>query len=145
MKTFIPKPSQIKREWLLVDAKGKVLGRLASQIANLLRGKGKPTFTPNCDVGDFVVVINAKDIELTGKKETDKIHYWHTGYPGAICSRSYGQLRQDKPEFMLMLAVKRMLPRNKLRKHLLQKLKVYAGTEHPHAAQQPKPVEKPAE
>lgn len=140
MKTFIPKTTDLNREWVLVDAKGLVLGRLASRVANLLRGKGKPTFTPNMDSGDFVVVINAKHIELTGQKATDKKYYWHTGYPGGIHEESYGNLRADDPAFMLHQAVKRMLPRNKLRKIYLRKLKVYGEAQHPHAAQQPKAV-----
>ena len=140
MKTFIPKTSEMKRDWLLVDAKGLVLGRLASRVANLLRGKGKPSFTPNMDSGDFVIVINAQHIELTGQKATDKKHFWHTGYPGGIHSETYGNLRASDPALMLQLAVKRMLPRNKLRKVYLRKLKVYGEAQHPHAAQQPKPV-----
>lgn len=146
MKTFIPKAtSQIKREWVLVDAKGKVLGRLASQIAAMLRGKNKPTFTPNVDMGDFVVVVNAGEIQLTGSKAVEKKYFWHTGYPGGIKSVSYGQLRETDPSRMLWIAVKNMLPRNKLRKIYLRKLKVYGGTEHPHVAQQPTPTALPKE
>lgn len=141
MKTFIPKGPQIKRDWVLVDAKGKVLGRLASQISKVLRGKTKPTFTPNVDMGDFVVVVNAGEITLTGNKDEDKFHFWHTGYPGGIKSESYGAMKERKPELMLWLAVKRMLPRNKLRKRFLRKLKIYRGAEHPHIAQKPKSVE----
>lgn len=141
MKTFIPKGPQIQRDWVLVDAKGKALGRLATQIAVLLRGKHKPTFTPHTDMGDFVVVVNAHEVELTGNKATDKRHCWHTGYPGGFRSVTYGELRQNNPERMLWLAVKRMLPRNKLRKHFLHKLKVYGGAEHPHVAQKPQPIE----
>jgi large subunit ribosomal protein L13 len=131
---------EAKREWLLIDAKDLVLGRLASKIAIFLRGKHKPTFMPNMDMGDFVVVVNAGAIKLTGSKEDNKLAYWHTGYPGGIKSVSYGELREKDPFRMLTLAVKRMLPRNKLRKHFLRKLKVYAGSEHPHAAQQPRVV-----
>lgn len=138
MKTFMPKAADIKREWLLVDAKGKVLGRLASQIATLLRGKHKTTFAPHADTGDFVVVINASEIVLTGKKDTDKSHHWYTGYPGGLKSVSYGKLREEEPDCMLTLAVKRMLPKTHGRHNLLTRLKIYAGNEHPHTAQQPK-------
>ena len=141
MKTFVPKPSDAKRDWVVVDAKGMVLGRLATQVANLLRGKNKPTFSPHLDMGDFVVVVNADAIEMTGQKATDKRYYWHTGYPGGIKSVTYGELRENRPDRMLWLAVKRMLPRNKLRKRFLRKLKVYAGSEHPHVAQQPKKLD----
>lgn len=141
MKTFQPKKSDFTREWVIVDAKDMSLGRLASQIAARLRGKHKPIFAPNMDCGDFVVVINANEIKLTGKKETDKRYYWHTGYPGGIKSVTYGDLKENRPDRMVWLAVKRMLPRNKLRKRFLRKLKVYGGNEHPHAAQQPKAIE----
>jgi len=140
VKTFQPKTSDFTRDWVLVDARDIPLGRLASQVAARLRGKHKPTFTPNMDCGDFVVVVNADQIKLTGRKHDDKMHYWHTGYTGGIKSVTYGQLLENKPEKMLMLAVKRMLPRNKLRKIFLRKLKVYAGAEHPHTAQQPKTI-----
>ena len=141
MKTFQPKKSDFTREWVIVDAKDMSLGRLASQIAARLRGKHKPIFAPNMDCGDFVVVINANEIKLTGKKETDKRYYWHTGYPGGIKSVTYGDLKENRPDRMVWLAVKRMLPRNKLRKRFLRKLKVYGGNEYPHAAQQPKAIE----
>jgi large subunit ribosomal protein L13 len=140
VKTFNLKPAEAKRDWILVDAKGLVLGRMASQIAKILRGKHKPTFTPSVDMGDFVVVINAQQTVLTGAKPTDKNHYWHTGYPGGIKEVTYGELRENNPEKMLMLAVKRMLPRNKMRKTFLRKLKVYSGAEHPHVAQNPQPI-----
>lgn len=140
MKTFQPKSSDFTRDWVLVDAKDIPLGRLASQVAARLRGKHKPIFAPHLDCGDFVVIINADKIKLTGRKHDDKMHYWHTGYPGGIKSVSYGQLLENRPDRMLMLAVKRMLPRNKLRKRFLRKLKVYAGAEHPHTAQQPKSI-----
>ncbi len=140
MKTFQPKSSDITREWVLVDAKDMPLGRLASQVAARLRGKHKPTFAPHLDCGDFVVIVNADQIKLTGRKHDNKMHYWHTGYPGGIKSVSYGQLLENRPDKMVMLAVKRMLPRNKLRKIFLRKLKVYAGAEHPHTAQQPKSI-----
>lgn len=137
MKTFQPKKTDFTREWVVVDAKDIPLGRLASSIAARLRGKHRPFFTPNMDCGDFVVVVNADQIKLTGNKHTDKKHYWHTGYPGGIKSVTYGKLLEEKPEKMVWLAVKRMLPRNKLRKRFLGKLKVYGGAEHPHQAQQP--------
>ncbi|MGM0598979.1 MAG: 50S ribosomal protein L13 [Candidatus Rifleibacteriota bacterium] len=138
MKTFQPKKSDFTREWVVVDAKDMILGRLASQVAARLRGKHQPHFAPHLDCGDFVVIVNADKIKLTGRKHDNKMHYWHTGYPGAIRSKTYGQLLEEKPDRMVWLAVKRMLPRNKLRKRFLRKLKVYAGPEHPHTAQQPK-------
>lgn len=140
MKTFQPKSSDFTREWVVVDAKDIPLGRLASQVAARLRGKHLPIFAPHLDCGDFVVIINADKIKLTGKKHDDKMHYWHTGYPGGIKCVTYGQLLENKPEKMVWLAVKRMLPRNKLRKRFLRKLKVYEGAEHPHTAQQPKSI-----
>lgn len=137
MKTFQPKKSDFTREWVVVDAKDIPLGRLATHVAARLRGKHRPFFAPHLDCGDFVIIINADQIKLTGKKHTDKKHYWHTGYPGGIKSVTYGELLENKPEKMVWLAVKRMLPRNKLRKRHLGKLKVYGGAEHPHLAQQP--------
>lgn len=141
MKTFVTKKSDFTRDWIVVDAKDMHLGRLASQVAARLRGKHKPVYTPNLDCGDFVIIVNADKITLTGQKHTDKMHYWHTGYPGGLKKVSYGQLLETRPEKMVWLAVKGMLPRNKLRKRYLGKLKVYAGAEHPHKAQQPKAVE----
>lgn len=141
MKTFVSKPAEAQRNWVLIDGKGQVLGRLASHVANVLRGKNKPTYAPNVDTGDFVIVINAHEIVLTGAKSTDKFHQWHTGYPGGFREITYGKLRDTTPDLMLWLAVKRMLPRNKLRKRFLHKLKIYAGAEHPHQAQQPKAIE----
>jgi large subunit ribosomal protein L13 len=140
VKTFLTKKADITRDWVVVDATDMPLGRLASQVAARLRGKHKPTYTSQYDCGDFVVVVNASKITLTGKKHTDKIYNWYTGYPGGIKGVSYGQLLETSPDKMLWIAVKRMLPRNKLRKRYLGKLKVYAGAEHPHAAQQPKAV-----
>lgn len=140
MKTFHAKKTDFTREWVLVDAKDIPLGRLASQVAARLRGKHRPIFTPNVDCGDFVVIINADKIKLTGQKHDDKLYHWHTGYTGGIKSKTYGQLLENCPDKMVWLAVKRMLPRNKLRKRYLGKLKVYGGTEHPHVAQQPKAV-----
>ena len=140
MKTFHAKKAEVTRDWVVVDAKDIPLGRLASQVAARLRGKHKVTYTPNVDCGDFVVVINADKIVLTGAKATDKRYYWHTGYLGGIKSVTYGDLLENAPDKMLWIAVKRMLPRNKMRKRYLGKLKVYAGAEHPHTAQQPKAV-----
>lgn len=140
MKTFLTKKTDITRDWVVVDATDMPLGRLASQVAARLRGKHKPTYTPQYDCGDFVVVINADKIALTGKKDTDKVYNWYTGYPGGIKGITYGKLLETAPDKMLWIAVKRMLPRNKLRKRYLGKLKVYAGAEHPHTAQQPKAV-----
>lgn len=140
MKTFYAKKTDFTREWVLVDAKDMPLGRLASQVAARLRGKHRPIYTPNVDCGDFVVIVNADKIVLTGKKHDNKIYNWHTGYPGGIRALTYGQLLENTPDKMVWLAVKRMLPRNKLRKQYLGKLKVYAGTEHPHVAQQPKAI-----
>ncbi|MDN5278868.1 MAG: large subunit ribosomal protein [Clostridiales bacterium] len=140
MKTFQPKKSDFTREWVIVDAKDMSLGRLASQVAARLRGKHRPFFAPHLDCGDFVVIVNADKIRLTGNKYEDKVHYWHTGYPGGIKSVTYGQLLDNRPDKMVWLAVKRMLPRNKLRKRFLRKLKVYGGAEHPHTAQQPKTI-----
>jgi len=140
VKTFHAKKTDFTRDWVVVDAKDMPLGRLASQVAARLRGKHRPIFTPNVDCGDFVIVINADKIALTGKKHDNKLYHWHTGYTGHIKSLTYGQLLENTPDKMLWIAVKRMLPRNKLRKNYLGKLKVYAGAEHPHAAQQPKAI-----
>jgi len=125
--------------WLLIDAKDQTLGRLASQIAMILRGKHKPTFTPHVDTGDFVVVVNAEQVKLTGKKLKDKYYFHHTGYPGGVKQVQAEKLLAHKPTEVLRLAVKRMLPKNALNRAILGKLKLYAGAEHPHAAQQPKP------
>ena len=126
-------------EWLLIDAKDQVLGRLASQIATILRGKHKPTFTPHLDTGDFVIVINAGQVRLTGDKRKKKFYYHHTGYPGGLKAVQTERLLARKPTEVLRLAVKGMLPKNALNRAILGKLKLYAGTEHPHAAQKPKP------
>ena len=139
-KTLQVKKAEETRDWIVVDAKDIPLGRLASQVAARLRGKHKVDYPPNVDCGDFVIVINADKIALTGAKETDKRYYWHTGYLGGIKSVTYGNLLKDAPDKMLWLAVKRMLPRNKMRKRYLGKLKVYAGAEHPHTAQKPTAV-----
>ncbi|HIW61728.1 MAG TPA: 50S ribosomal protein L13 [Candidatus Stackebrandtia excrementipullorum] len=141
MGTFSPKPGDITRSWHVIDATDVVLGRLASQTAQLLRGKHKPIFAPHVDTGDFVIIINADKVALTGNKREKKIAYRHSGYPGGLKKTSYAQLLDTKPERAVELAVKGMLPHNKLGRKMLTKLKVYAGTEHPHAAQQPKPFE----
>jgi large subunit ribosomal protein L13 len=141
MVTAQPKKEQIERDWVLVDADNKVLGRLATKIASILRGKTKPLFTPHMDTGDFVVVINAQKVKLTGRKLDDKIYYHHTGYPGGIKSITAKDLLQKKPEEVIRKAVWGMLPKNKLGRQMLTKLKVYPGKEHPHVAQQPKAVE----
>jgi large subunit ribosomal protein L13 len=125
------------RRWYLVDANGQVLGRVASAIASLLRGKGKPTFTPHADTGDFVVVINAAGLKLTGRKEEKKLYHRHSGYPGGIKTEVAGKLLRSRPERVLRMAVEGMLPKNRLGRQLATKLKVYSGSEHPHAAQQP--------
>lgn len=138
MKTYSAKPSEVEKKWLLIDAEGLVLGRLASIIATRLRGKHKPMYTPHIDCGDNVVVINADKIVLTGKKLTDKIFYWHTGFPGGIKSRTAGKiLGGNHPERVLMKAVQRMIPRGPLGREQFSNLRVYAGAEHPHAAQNP--------
>lgn len=141
MRTYQQKPSEVRRRWFVVDAQGKVLGRLASQVAAILRGKHKPTFTPHVDGGDFVIVVNAEKVRLTGRKLERKVYYWHTGYPGGIKSATAGQLLQTKPEELFRLAVQRMLPKTALGRRMLRKLKVYRGPNHPHAAQQPEKLE----
>ncbi len=137
MKTFSAKPSEVKRDWYLVDATGKTLGRLASEIARRLRGKHKPVYTPHVDTGDYIVVINAEKVHVSGSKATDKTYYRHTGYPGGIKSLTFDKLIQRAPERVIETAVKGMLPKNPLGRAMFRKLKVYAGAEHKHAAQQP--------
>lgn len=137
--TWSPKASEIQREWQLVDADGLILGRLASQIAMILRGKHKPTYAPHVDNGDFVVVINAEKVQVTGKRPDQKIYWRHTGYPGGIKGETYRQLMARHPHRILKIAVKGMLPKNRLGRQLMKKLHVYVGPRHPHAAQQPKP------
>lgn len=141
MKTFSAKPETVKREWLVVDATDKVLGRLASEIAHRLRGKHKPEYTPHVDTGDYIVVVNAEKIRLTGQKETDKYYYHHTGHPGGIKSISADKLRTQAPQRLLETAVKGMLPKNPLGRAMLKKLKIYAGPQHAHQAQQPRTLE----
>lgn len=141
MKTYAATTEDRQRDWYVVDAEGQTLGRLSTQIADVLRGKRKPTYTPHTDVGDFVVVVNAEKIVVTGNKRTQKRYWRHSGYPGGIRSRTLEEMLDRKPEDVIRLAVKGMLPRNKLARKQLLKLKVYAGPEHPHAAQQPQPME----
>ena len=141
MRTYSPKPGEIERQWHVIDATDVVLGRLATQAATLLRGKHKPTFAPHVDGGDFVIIINADKVALTGAKLEQKKAYRHSGYPGGLTSVRYEDLLQTRPEKAVELAVKGMLPHNRLGRKLITKLKVYAGAEHPHAAQQPIPFE----
>ena len=141
MKTYVANAQDRERNWLLVDAEGQTLGRLATQIADALRGKRKPVYTPHVDTGDFVVVINAEKISVTGQKRSEKMYYRHSGYPGGLKSRTLNDMLERRPEEVIRLAVKGMLPKNRLARKQLTKLKVYAGPEHPHAAQQPKPLE----
>jgi large subunit ribosomal protein L13 len=141
MRTYQATPEDRERVWYVVDAENKTLGRLASQIAEVLRGKRKPTYTPHIDVGDFVIVVNAEKVAVTGDKREKKLYWRHSGYPGGIRSRTLGDLLEKRPEEVIRKAVKGMLPRNRLARQQLRKLKVYAGPDHPHAAQQPKPME----
>jgi large subunit ribosomal protein L13 len=140
MKSYTAKKSEVPRRWFVVDAQGKVLGRLASRIAMVLRGKTKPEFTPHLDTGDFVVVVNAEQVRLTGKKLDQKIYYRHSGFTGGLKEISARHLLKKKPEEILRLAVRGMLPKNSLGRHQLKKLKIYIGAEHPHEAQQPAPL-----
>ncbi|MAA61678.1 50S ribosomal protein L13 [Idiomarina sp. M1R2S28] len=141
MKTFVAKPETVKRDWYVVDAEGKTLGRLATEIARRLRGKHKPEYTPHVDTGDYIVVINAEKITVTGNKAQGKMYYSHTGFPGGIKSISFEKLIAKKPEMVIQKAVKGMLPRGPLGRAMFRKLKVYAGTEHNHIAQQPKQLD----
>lgn len=131
------KKEEIDREWFLIDANGKILGRLACEIARRLRGKHKPVYTPHADTGDFVVVVNAEKISLTGKKLSDKMYHHHTGYPGGLKSIAAGKLLKEKPDQLIHMAVKGMLPKNTLGRQMLKKLKIYSGEKHPHEAQKP--------
>ncbi len=140
MKTYSAKPHEVEQNWLLVDAEGQTLGRMASGIATRLRGKHKAEFTPHVDTGDYVVVINAEKVRVTGNKATDKLYYSHSGYPGGLKSISFEKLQERSPEKVIKLAVKGMLPRTPLGRAMFKKLKVYAGTDHPHSAQQPQTV-----
>lgn len=142
MKTFTATPADIDKKWILIDAEGIVLGRLASIVAMRLRGKHKPSFTPHMDMGDNVIIINADKVQMTGKKRTDKTYYWHTGHPGGIKSRTADQILEGAhPERVVTLAVKRMLPGGKLSRQQMTNLRVYAGTEHPHEAQKPETLD----
>ena len=139
MKTFTPTPKDIQRDWFVVDASNKTLGRLASQIAHRLRGKHKPEFAPHMDNGDFIVVVNCEKVRVTGTKLDNKKYWRHTGYPGGIYSNTLRELLDNKPDQVLEKAVKGMLPKNRLGRAMLKKLKIYSGGEHPHAAQNPQP------
>jgi large subunit ribosomal protein L13 len=141
MKTYSAKPGEITREWYLVDAEGKTLGRLATQIADTLRGKRKPQYTPHVDTGDFVIVVNAEKIQVSGNKLDQKRYYRHSGYPGGLRSRTLREQLDRRPTEVLRVAVKGMLPKNRLARQQITKLKIYAGPEHPHEAQNPKPLE----
>jgi len=141
MKTFSAKPDTVQRGWYVVDASGKVLGRLASEIARRLRGKHKPEFTPHVDTGDYIVVVNADKLRVTGRKAQNKIYHRHSGYPGGVFSESFAKLHARQPERVLKFAVKGMLPKGPLGYAMLKKMKVYTGASHPHSAQQPKQLE----
>ena len=142
MKTYSAKPSELDKKWLLIDAEGVVLGRLATIVANRLRGKHKPSYTPHMDCGDHVIIINAEKVRLTGRKADDSFFYWHTGYPGGIKGRSKGQiLAGEHPERVIQKAVERMVPRGPLGRQIMGHLKVYAGAQHPHEAQQPEALD----
>ena len=141
MRTYSPKPADIQREWLVIDATDVVLGRLATHTANLLRGKHKPTFAPHMDMGDFVIIVNAEKVSLSGSKATKKLAYRHSGYPGGLSSTPYGELLDKDARKAIEKAVWGMLPKNKLGRQMLKKLKVYSGPSHPHAAQQATPFE----
>jgi len=141
MKTYMATPENVEKEWFVVDAQGQTLGRLASRIAMILRGKHKPTYTPHQDAGDFVIVVNADKVRLTGRKLDQKMYYWHSGYPGGIKGRTARQMLEKKPEEVLTRAVKGMLPKNILGRDMLRKLKLYAKPDHPHQAQQPKALD----
>lgn len=140
MKTYQAKKEEVEHRWYLVDAEGKVLGRLATELANVLRGKNKPTFTPHVDTGDFVIVVNAGKVILTGKKLKDKMYSRHSGYPGGFRQVSAGKLMAQKPTEVLRIAVRGMLPKNSLGRQMLRKLKIYSGATHPHEAQMPVPL-----
>jgi large subunit ribosomal protein L13 len=141
MKTYQAKKEELDRKWYLVNAEGKVLGRLSTELVKVLKGKNKPTYTPHMDTGDFVVVVNAGKVTLTGKKMKDKIYYHHTGYPGGIKEMNAEKLLAKKPTEMIRMAVKGMLPKNSLGRQMLRKLKIYPGPNHPHEAQKPVPLE----
>ncbi len=141
MKTYMAKKGEVERKWYIIDASGKIVGRLATKIATILRGKHKPEFTPHVDTGDFVIVVNAEKIKFTGKKFENKKYYKHTGYIGGLKETTAKEMLEKKPEEIIIQAVKGMLPKNRMRKKLLKKLRVYKGEEHPHQAQQPEILE----
>jgi large subunit ribosomal protein L13 len=141
MRTYFPKQGDVEPRWFVIDAEGKILGRLSTIIANIITGKAKPTYTPFLDTGDHVIVINAEKIRLSGKKETDKVYHHHSLYPGGLKSTQARFVRAEKPESMIEEAVWGMLPKNKLGRKMLKKLKVYRGTNHPHQAQKPEPID----
>ena len=139
-RTYSPRAAEVTRSWWLIDAAGLPLGRLATEVATLLRGKHKPIFAPHVDTGDFVIVVNASAVEVTSQKSQDKIYYRYSGYPGGLKAESFEHLRARRPEAVIERAVRGMLPKNKLGRHLIRKLKVYPGPDHPHQAQQPQPL-----
>ncbi len=141
MKTFTAKPSEVKRDWFVIDAEGKTLGRMATEIARRLRGKHKPEYTPHIDTGDYIVVVNAEKVAVTGNKAKNKLYHHYTGYMGGLKTTNFEKLVTEKPEHIIQTAVKGMLPKNPLGRAMFRKLKVYAGPEHQHAAQQPKTLE----
>jgi large subunit ribosomal protein L13 len=141
MKSYMARPLEVERRWYVVDAEGQTLGRLATEIARVLRGKNKPQYTPHVDTGDFVVVVNAEKVVVTGKKAEQKVYRWHSGYPGGLKETSYEQMMERRPTEILRKAVKGMMPNTRLARQQLRKLKIYAGPEHPHAAQNPQRLE----
>ena len=141
MKSYIAKPAEVERKWYVVDAEGQTLGRLASKVAMVLRGKNKPIYTPHVDCGDYVIVINAEKVDVTGKKRKEKIYKRHTGYPGGLKEMTFEQLQEKKPEEIINHAVRGMLPKGRLGRQMFKKLKVYAGSEHDHKAQKPETLE----
>jgi large subunit ribosomal protein L13 len=141
MKTYVAKPTDRERNWLVVDANGRTLGRLATQIADALRGKRKPEYTPHIDTGDFVIVVNAEKVSVSGNKRAAKLYHRHSGYPGGLRTRTFQQMIERRPEEVIRLAVKGMMPRNRLARKQLTKLKIYAGPDHPHVAQKPEAME----
>lgn len=141
MKTFVAKPAEVKRDWFVIDAEGKTLGRMATEIARRLRGKHKAEYTPHVDTGDYIVVVNAEKVAVTGNKRSDKMYYRHSGYIGNLKSTNFEKLIAHKPEQIIQLAVKGMMPRGPLGRAMQRKLKIFAGAEHTHTAQQPKPLE----
>ena len=140
-KTPLPKADDRKQVWHLADLEGQVLGRAAARAAMILQGKHKPTYTPHMDTGDFIIAVNAEKVKITGNKREQEMHYWHTGYPGGLKGKSLGERMDQRPEEVFRTAVRRMLPKTTLGRHMLKKLKVYRGAEHPHEAQQPTPLD----